>query len=74
MSLNRTIAPSRLDFSADGIDGFDAYRDLYGSGTTVGRTEGPFRAAVTAHRFPRMLVFNRRVAGASHRTDSSTQM
>ena len=32
----------------------------------MSRTEGRFRAAVTAYRFPRMLLFNRRVAGAAH--------
>ena len=58
--------PGRLVFSADGDDGFGAYHDLYDSGTTVSRTEGPFRASVAAFHFPRMLFFNRQVAGAVH--------
>ena len=68
MALNETSTArvGRLVFSADGGDGFGAYHDLYDSGTTVSRTDGPFRAAVAAHRFPRMLLFNRQVAGAAH--------
>ena len=56
----------RLDFSADGDRGFGDYHDLYDSGTSVSRIEGSFRASVEAYRFPRMLLFNRKVAGVAH--------
>jgi AraC-like DNA-binding protein len=67
-SLSTITASDRtqLVFSANNPDGFGAYHDLYDSGTTVSRIEGPFRAVVSAHRFPRMLLFNRSVAGAVH--------
>ena len=66
LSETSTSEPGRLVFASDGDRGFGAYHDLYDSGTTVSRTDGPFRAAVTAHRFPRILLFNRKVAGAAH--------
>ena len=53
-------------FATEGEAGFGCYHDLYSSGTTASRVAGPFRAAVSAHQFPRMLLFNRRVAGAAH--------
>lgn len=47
-------------------DAFEAYRALYSSGTDVDRLPGPLRTEVVAHRLPRMLVFDRRLAGVSH--------
>ncbi|WP_058619713.1 AraC family transcriptional regulator [Methylobacterium indicum] len=57
-----TLGP---DLAADD-DAFEAYRDLYSSGTDVDRLPGPLRTEVVAHRLPRMLVFDRQLAGVSH--------
>lgn len=65
-----TISSRRLDFSDEG-DGFGAYHDLYRNGGTIARTGDRFRATVTAHLFPRMLLFDRRVIGASHHRTAS---
>jgi AraC-like DNA-binding protein len=50
---------------------FEAYRALYSGGSDVDRlTSGPaavaLRTEVVAHRLPRMLLFDRRLAGVSH--------
>ncbi|AWB19986.1 AraC family transcriptional regulator [Methylobacterium currus] len=45
---------------------FEAYRVLYSGGTDVDRLAGPLRTEVVAHRMPRMLLFDRRLAGVSH--------
>ena len=66
MSIPRATESSSLVFATEGDGGFAAYHDLYSSGTTASRTGGPFRAAVSAHQFPRMILFNRQVAGAAH--------
>ena len=70
MGTRTASGNSRLLFSAEGDGEFGGYHDLYGSGTTVSRTEGPFRAAVSAYQFPRMLFFNRKVAGAAHHREA----
>ena len=62
-------ALQRVTFAAGDAGGFGRYHDLYGSGTTVSRVGDRFSAAVAAHRFPRLLVFDRRVAGAAHHRD-----
>lgn len=59
------IATDRTD------DAFEAYRALYSGGSDVdrlgnGSSDGPLRTAVVAHRLPRMLLFDRRLAGISH--------
>ncbi|MGX7703693.1 helix-turn-helix domain-containing protein [Methylobacterium sp. Gmos1] len=59
-------APGRAD-----DDAFEAYRTLYSGGSDVerlgnGSSAGPLRTAVVAHRLPRMLLFDRRLAGISH--------
>ncbi len=53
--------PGRADEAA-----FEAYRALYSGGADVERLSGPLRAEVIAHRLPRMLLFDRRLAGVSH--------
>ncbi|MGL4291582.1 MAG: helix-turn-helix domain-containing protein [Phreatobacter sp.] len=63
-----------LVFSAhdrDEADGFGAYHDLYASGSDVGLTGGPFAARVHAHRFERMIVFDRYNSGVSHGRDAA---
>jgi AraC-like DNA-binding protein len=50
----------------DGAGGFGAYHDLYASGSDVALTGELFEARVRAHRFPRMIVFDRRLGGVSH--------
>ncbi|TNC16180.1 helix-turn-helix domain-containing protein [Methylobacterium terricola] len=47
-------------------DTFEAYRALYSGGTDVERLGGALRTEVVAHRLPRMLVFDRRLAGVAH--------
>ena len=49
---------------------FAAYHDLYSHGSTVDRTRGLFRAEVQALRLPRLLLFDRRLAGVSHARDA----
>lgn len=61
----------RRDFSAQGPDDFGLYRDIYSIGSTVSRTEGPFRAAVTGFRFPGMPLFSRHLAGVIHERDAA---
>lgn len=60
----------RLDFIAQGPDDFGAYHDIYAVGSTVTRTDGPFRAAVTGFHFPGMPLFTRHVAGVVHERDA----
>lgn len=55
----------------DETDGFGAYHDLYASGSDVGLTGGPFAAKVRAHRFQRMIVFDRYNNGVSHGRDAA---
>ncbi len=64
-------AQGRLDFKAEGEDGFGAYHDLYAAGSTVSRLGPTFRAAVTAHRFPGFLMFERSIAGAVHHREEA---
>ncbi|WP_167858498.1 helix-turn-helix domain-containing protein [Methylobacterium nonmethylotrophicum] len=45
---------------------FEAYRRLYSGGADVDRRPGPLRTEVVAHRLPRLLLFDRRLAGVSH--------
>ncbi|QRE72914.1 helix-turn-helix domain-containing protein [Methylobacterium aquaticum] len=55
-------------------DAFEAYRTLYSGGSDVERlgassggfAAAPLRTEVVAHRLPRMLLFDRRLAGVSH--------
>ncbi len=55
-------------------DAFEAYRALYSGGADVERLADPsggsftgrLRTEVVAHRLPRMLLFDRRLAGVSH--------
>ncbi|KMO29951.1 hypothetical protein VQ02_28785 [Methylobacterium variabile] len=47
-------------------EAFEAYRALYSGGADVERLPGPLRTEVVAHRLPRMLVFDRRLAGVAH--------
>ncbi len=68
-TLTSTTLPHRIVFSADDSGGFGRYHDLYSSGTTVARVGDQFFASVAAHRFARLLVFDRRVAGAAHHRD-----
>ncbi|AWN46193.1 AraC family transcriptional regulator [Methylobacterium terrae] len=54
-------SPGRADEAA-----FEAYRALYSGGADVDRLGGSLRTEVIAHRLPRMLLFDRRLAGVSH--------
>lgn len=58
-----------LDRSLADDDAFEAYRALYSSGTDVERLNGTLRTEVVAHRLPRVLVFDRRLAGVAHARD-----
>ncbi|WP_246088420.1 helix-turn-helix domain-containing protein [Phreatobacter stygius] len=63
-----------LTFAAENPDeagGFGAYHDLYAGGSDVGLTGGRFEARVRAHRFKRMLVFDRTISGVIHRRDQA---
>lgn len=63
-----------LTFAAqecDEANGFGAYHDLYANGSDVGLTGGPFAARVRAHRFERMIVFDRYNSGVSHGRDAA---
>jgi len=55
-----------LDRTLRDDDAFEAYRALYSGGTDVERLSGPLRTEVVAHRLPRMLIFDRRLAGVAH--------
>ena len=63
--------PQRLVFGADDAESFGAYHDLYAGGSTVSRSGTAFSAAVMAYRFPRMLLFDRQVAGVVHHRDEA---
>lgn len=52
-------------------EGFEGYRALYAGGSDVAPTGQPFQARVEAHRFSRMIVFERRLAGVAHSRDSA---
>ena len=51
------------------MEAFRTYHDLYAGGSTCGHLDGTFYAEVTAFRYPRMLVFDRTLAGVSHERD-----
>lgn len=53
----------------DDAEGFSAYYDLYAGGSTTDRLDSTFRAEVTGFRYPRMIVFDRVLAGISHERD-----
>ena len=58
-----------LSFSsaaAGPADPFEAYRELYAGGADTARFGGRFHAKVHVHRFPRMLIFERRLHGVTH--------
>lgn len=65
------LTQGRLAFKADNVDGFGAYHDLYAGGSTVSRLKTDFSATVVAYRFPRLLLFDRRVTGAIHHRDQT---
>lgn len=71
MPASSTSDRRRLSFRADDPDGFGAYHDLYAVGSTVSRLGPGFSAAVTAYRFPRLLMFDRQIAGAVHHRDAA---
>ena len=50
----------------DAPDGFGAYHDLYAHGSDVALTGEGFYARFQAHRFPRMVVFDRFLHGLAH--------
>ena len=63
-----------LSFSSKALRpavGFDAYHALYAAGADVARRDGAFHAEVRAHRFNRMLVFERRLAGVGHERNAA---
>ncbi|GJD61831.1 helix-turn-helix domain-containing protein [Methylobacterium frigidaeris] len=64
-----TVAPG-ISGTSPADAAFEAYRALYSGGTDVDRLgdtfAGPLRTEVVAHRLPRMLLFDRRLAGVSH--------
>jgi AraC-like DNA-binding protein len=47
-------------------DAFGLYHDLYRDGSDVSRADGPFFADIIARQYPRMIVFDRRLAGVGH--------
>ncbi len=67
-----TFEPSLSGRTQD--EAFEAYRALYSGGSDVDRLGDPsgglftgaLRTEVVAHRLPRMLLFDRRLAGISH--------
>ncbi|GJD46743.1 hypothetical protein AFCDBAGC_4627 [Methylobacterium cerastii] len=52
--------------SPDAPDGFGTYHDLYAHGSDVALTGEGFYARFQAHRFPRMVVFDRHLNGLVH--------
>ncbi|OAS23278.1 helix-turn-helix domain-containing protein [Methylobacterium platani] len=61
-----TLGPASAGRDTADEEAFEAYRALYSGGTDVERLAGPLRTEVIAHRLPRMLVFDRRLAGVAH--------
>jgi AraC-like DNA-binding protein len=58
-----------LTFTSDKVrpqDRYEAYRELYASGSDVTLREADFHARVRAFRFKRMLVFDRQISGLVH--------
>ena len=49
---------------------FEGYRALYAGGSDVTATGARFQARVEAHRFGRMIVFERRLSGVMHGRDA----
>ncbi|MGE7417425.1 helix-turn-helix domain-containing protein [Methylobacterium tarhaniae] len=67
ITLGPTISsPGRRGRGATDEAAFEAYRALYSGGTDVDRAPGILRTEVVAYRLPRMLLFDRRLAGVSH--------
>ena len=52
-------------------DGFERYRRLYGIGTDVERSDGPFRARLRIRRFRRMILYERELGGLMHQRGPS---
>lgn len=60
-------------FDSDGHDeatAFENYAQLYARGSNVARADGPFLAKVAAYRLDGLLLFERRLSGATHFRDA----
>ncbi|MCJ2105056.1 helix-turn-helix domain-containing protein [Methylobacterium sp. E-041] len=70
----RTVTLQSFTFAAqepDAPDGFGAYHDLYAHGSNVALAGERFYARFQAHRFPRMVVFDRFLHGLVHSRDAT---